>query len=81
MKGLRLGEDKISPSDLGVGRLEALLFSLYDGIDKLEGVVFEIPDAERQGRQTRLIHSAYRDKSKSQKKQNKKAFKFNHQQY
>lgn len=49
MKDLRFGEDKISPSDLGVGRLKALLFSLYDGIDKLEGVVFEIPDAEIKG--------------------------------
>jgi len=42
-----LGEDKISPSDLGVGRrLEELLLSLYDGIVKLEGVVFEVPDAK-----------------------------------
>jgi len=50
VKDLRLGEDKISPSDLGVGRLKALLFSLYDGIDKLEGVALEIPDAEIKGK-------------------------------
>lgn len=48
-KGFRFGDDKISPSDLGVGsRLEALLFSLYDdGIDELEGVDFEIPVANK----------------------------------
>lgn len=48
VKDFRFGEDKISPSDLGVGRLEALLLSLNDGIDKVdgtdEGLVFDIPD-------------------------------------
>jgi hypothetical protein len=48
-KALRLGEDKISPSDLGVGRrLEELLLSLYDGMVKLDGVLFEIADAKEQ---------------------------------
>lgn len=61
VKGFRFGEDKISPSDLGVGRLEALLFSLYDGIDKLEGAdAFEIPDADRRerggGGERKLVH-------------------------
>lgn len=52
MKAFIFGEDKISPSDLGVGRLEALLFSLKDGRVKLEGAderlvlleFFETPD-------------------------------------
>lgn len=51
-KAFIFGEDKISPSDLGVGRLEALLFSLKDGMVRLEGAderlvlleVFETPD-------------------------------------
>jgi len=29
-KALRFGEDRISPSDLGVGRLETSLASQYD---------------------------------------------------
>jgi len=55
VKALRFGEDKISPSDLGVGRFEKSLASLYDRIDKLggtdEGLVFEIPDAGKRGKE------------------------------
>jgi hypothetical protein len=52
-KAFIFGEDKISPSDLGVGRLEALLFPLKeDGMVRLEGAnerlvlleVFETPN-------------------------------------
>ena len=54
--GFRFGDDNISPSVLGVGRLELLLFSLYDEMVKLggaadEGLVLledlEVPDADR----------------------------------
>lgn len=54
-KGFRFGDDKISPSVLGVGRLEELLFSLNDGMVNVEGAeerlvlleYFETPDADK----------------------------------
>lgn len=37
-KAFKFGDDNISPSDLGVGRLSVALFSLQDGTVRLEAV-------------------------------------------
>lgn len=56
VKGFRFGDDNISPSVLGVGRLEELLFSLNEGIVNVEGAeerlvlleYLETPDADKE---------------------------------
>lgn len=56
MKAFKLGDNNISPSDLGVGRHSELPFSLEGGMGRLEGAeerldlleILEAPDARRE---------------------------------
>lgn len=44
-KAFRFGEERISSSDLGVGRFELEILPLGDGMDSAKDRVFETPDA------------------------------------